>query len=108
MNNREIEEYCDLDYPNYPELESVQDQLPRVKQTYARENKILGRCGGAFCDAEISAFAKTADETFYICEFGAGGTVLYCSESCAMSDVMERGFGWSDIQMATKCQQEKQ
>lgn len=94
-----IEEY---DNPDYPELEVRGDELPRVSEHYAREHKTLGRCGGAFCETEISSFAKTADETFYIGEFGVGGTVLYCSEDCAMSDAASRGFGWSDMQMALK------
>ncbi len=101
MTNHKIEEYND---PDYPELEEREGEFPCVSQSYASDHKILGRCGGVFCDAEISVFAKTAGETFYVGEFGVGGTVLYCSENCAMSDVAARGFGWSDIQMALKCQ----
>lgn len=92
----------DLENPEYPELDEREDELPRVNPSYARKHKILGKCGGVFCDAEISAFAKNASETFCIGEFGVGGTVLYCSESCAMSDVAARGFGWSDFQTAEK------
>lgn len=97
----EIEEYDD---PMYPELESVTNDLPRVKRTYARKHKVLGKCDGSFCNAAIESFSDTAEEYFYIGMFGFGGRVLYCSRECMVSDALERGFGCSDIQQAVKCE----
>jgi hypothetical protein len=95
----QIEEY---DPPEYPELESRRNELPRVTKSFAERNPILGRCSGVFCNKRIAAFAETAGETFYIGEFGVGGTVLYCSAECVTSDAIAHGFGCSDIQMAEK------
>ena len=101
QKEQSIDEY---DNPEYPELESRRNDLPLVAAAFAKQHPILGQCSGAFCDKKISAFAETADETFYIGEFGVGGTVLYCSSECATSDAVARGFGCSDIQMAAKRQ----
>ena len=99
LKEHQIDEY---DNPEYPELEERENELSRVTESFAAQHPILGRCSGALCDKKISAFAETAGETFYIGEFGVGGTVLYCSAECVTSDAVSRGFGCSNMQMAEK------